>query len=300
MGILKIGIVGLDTSHAPAFAKLLNDSKNEFHVPGCQVVKAFPGGSTLFSMSMSRVGQFTEEFRQMGIEIVDRIEDMGGLDGYFLESVDGRQHLEQFKLLAEFGKPVFIDKPLACDYAEAKAIVDYAKAKNVPIMTASAIRYAKGIDGVLPADARVVACDAYGPMDFFEDYRDYFWYGIHSAELLYSFMGRGCQTVQTFSTDLADAVVGIWADGRIGKLTGNRVKAFNFGCTLTTDKGNIAAQVSTEIPFYAMLLRKVVPFLQTGVPAIPIEESLEIIAFLEAVSRSRAAGGKPIQIGELA
>ncbi|MGE4564797.1 MAG: Gfo/Idh/MocA family protein [Victivallaceae bacterium] len=299
MKTLNIGIVGLDTSHAPAFAKLLNDAANEFHVPGGKVVKAFAGGSKAFSMSMSRVGQFTDEFRAMGIEVVDSIEALAGLDAYFLESVDGNQHLEQFKILVEFGKPIFIDKPLACYYHDAKAIVELAKAKNVPIMTASAIRYAKGIDGALPAGAEVAAVDAFGPMVFFEDYRDYFWYGIHSAELLYSFMGRGCQKVQTFSTDKVDAVVGLWADGRIGKLSGNRINANNFGCTLTTTQGHIAAMVSTEVPFYAMLLRKVVPFFQTGIPAVPVEESLEIIAFLEAVSRSRAEGGKMIEIASL-
>ncbi len=299
MKTLNIGIVGLDTSHAPAFAKLLNDAKNEFHVPGCKVVKAYAGGSKAFAMSMSRVGQFTEEFRSMGIEVVDSIEELAGLDGYFLESVDGNQHLEQFKILAEFGKPVFIDKPLACYYKDAKAIVELAKAKNVPIMTASAIRYAKGIDGALEEGTSVLAADAFGPMEFFSDYRDYFWYGIHSAELLFSFMGSGCERVQTFSTDKADAVVGLWKGGRIGKLSGNRIKANNFGCTLTTDKGHIAAMVSTEVPFYAMLLRKVVPFLQTHVPAVPVEESLEIIAFLEAVSQSRAQGGKMIEIAEL-
>lgn len=296
MSIIKIGMVGLDTSHAPAFTKILNDPANEFHVPGCKVVKAFPGGSQAFGLSMNRIGQFTEELKGMGIEIVDSIEALAGLDAYFLESVDGRQHLEQFKLLAEFGKPVFIDKPLACEYDEAKAIVDYAKKKNVPIMTASAIRYAKGIEGALPADAKVYAVDAFGPMEFLPDFRDYFWYGIHSAELLYSFMGRGCRKVQTFSTPHVDAIVGLWDDGRIGKLSGNRLKANNFGCTLTTDKGHITAMVSAEVPFYAMLMRKVVPFFQTSVPAIAPEESLEIIGFLDAVSRSRAAGGAMVEI----
>ena len=296
MNTLKLGIVGLDTSHAPAFTRLLNDEKNEFHVGGCQVVKAFAGGSKAFSLSMSRVGQFTEDVRRENVEIVDAIEKLDGLDGYFLESVDGNQHFEQFKILAEFGKPIFIDKPLACDYDSARKIVEYAKAKNVPLMTASAIRYAKGIDGALPDGAKVYAADAFGPMEFFNDYRDYFWYGIHSAELLFSFMGTGCRTVQTFSTDKVDAVVGLWDDGRIGKLSGNRVKAMNFGCTLTTDQGHIQAMVSTDVPFYAMLMRKVVPFFQTSRPAIPIEESLQIIAFLEGVSRSRAEGGKVIDV----
>ena len=299
MNTLKLGMVGLDTSHAKAFCELLNNADNPFHVPGVQVVRAFPGGNPDLPMSINRIAQFTEDLRNMGVEIVDSIAALEGLDGYVLESVDGNQHLEQFKELAKFGKPIFMDKPLACNYEDAKAIVDAAKAANVPVMTASSIRYAKGIEGCLPEDAKVYACDAFGPMAFIEGYRDYFWYGIHSAELLFSFMGAGCKTVQTFSTDTVDAVVGVWEDGRIGKLSGNRIGAQNFGCTLTTDKGHVQALVDTSVPFYAMLMKKVVPFFQTLQPAIPLEESLQIIAFLEGVSRSRAQGGALIDITKL-
>lgn len=292
-------MIGLDTSHCPAFAKLLNTTDNEFHVPGAKVVKAFPGGSELFSNSMNRVEGFTNELKELGIEICDSIEATAeGMDAFLLESIDGRQHLEQFKILAEYGKPVFIDKPFACCIEDARAIVELAKAKNIPIMTASAIRYGKGID-ILHDDAQVEACEAFGPMALLDDYRDYFWYGIHSAETLYSFMGTGCKTVQTTSTDKVDIIVGTWADGRIGTLRGNRVGANAFGCMLTVEGETKFALVSAEIPYYALLLKKVIPFFKTGVADIPVEESLEIIAFLEAASRSRAAAGVTIKLNEI-
>jgi hypothetical protein len=44
------------------------------------------------------------------------------------------------------------------------------------------------------------------------------------------------------------------------------------------------------------MLKKIVPFFQTGISDIPVEESLEIIAFLEAASQSRTQGGKVIEI----
>ena len=293
---LKIGMVGLDTSHCVAFANILNNSADKFHVPGLQIVKAFPGFSESFSKSKERVGKFTNEFRTMNIEITERIQDLTGLDGYFLESVDGNQHLEQFKILAKFGKPVFIDKPLACNYADAKKIVALAKAKNIPIMTSSSLRFAKGLDAMLDADEKVESCEAFGPMDLLEDYRDYFWYGIHSAEVLFSFMGKGCQSVQVFNTEKSDLIVGRWADGRIGTVRGNRAGANNFGCVLTTNKMSKSGVSTNEIPSYAMLLRKVVPFLQTGKSPIDVFESLEIMAFLEAASKSKVSGGKRVNI----
>ena len=296
MASLKIGMIGLDTSHCPAFVKILNDTENEFHVPGAKVVKAFPGGSELFSNSINRVEGFTNELKELGVEICDSIEAAAeGMDAFFLESVDGRQHLEQFKILAEYGKAVFIDKPFACCLEDAKAIAKLAKEKNIPIMTASAIRYGKGVDA-LHDGSKVEACEAFGPMDLLDDYRDYFWYGIHSAETLYSFMGKGCKQVQTTSTATVDIIVGTWADGRIGTLRGNRVGAYDFGCMLTVKGETKFALVSGEVPYYALMMKKIIPFFQTGVSDIPVEESLEIIAFLEAASQSRAQGGKIIEI----
>ena len=42
---IKIGIIGLDTSHVPAFTAIFNDPKNEGELAGFKVVAGFPGGS---------------------------------------------------------------------------------------------------------------------------------------------------------------------------------------------------------------------------------------------------------------
>ncbi|MBN2642357.1 MAG: Gfo/Idh/MocA family oxidoreductase [Victivallales bacterium] len=296
---LKIGMVGLDTSHCPAFVNLLNDKNNQFHIPNCEIVKAFPGGSENFSLSKSRIDQFTKDVQNKNVEIVEDIDSLAGLDGYFLESVDGNQHLEQFKRLVKFGKPVFIDKPLACNYADAREIANIAREHNIPIMTASAIRYAKGIDKLVEIDETVESCEAFGPMALLHDYRDYFWYGIHSAEVLFSFMGQGCIAVQTFNTENVDVIVGTWGDGRIGTLRGNRVNANNFGCVITTNKATKFGEASGEIPYYALMLKHIIPFFETGNSPINFEESLEIIAFLEAASQSLSNGGKPVKLEQL-
>ena len=38
---IRVGIVGLDTSHAPAFTRILNDKSDPDHVPGAKVVASF-------------------------------------------------------------------------------------------------------------------------------------------------------------------------------------------------------------------------------------------------------------------
>ena len=51
---LRIGIIGLDTSHVPAFAKTYNVPTAPGYVPGGRVVAAFKGGSVDIEASASR------------------------------------------------------------------------------------------------------------------------------------------------------------------------------------------------------------------------------------------------------
>jgi predicted dehydrogenase len=300
MADLRVGMIGLDTSHCEAFTKLLNDEANEHHVAGAKVVKAFPGGSKLFSNSYNRVEKITADIKGHGIEIVDSLEAVGeGVDAFLLESVDGRQHLDQFKVLAEFGKPVFFDKPFACSFADAKAIVELATSKNVPIMTASAIRYAAGLSELNAEGAAIHTCDTFGPMSILDDYPGYFWYGIHTVEMLYSFMGAGCVELRVDLSENLDVTIAKWRDGRVATLRGSRFGGGgnSFGCTVTTEKAIEFSLAQAVPPYYACLLKKIVPFFQSGESPVEIAESLETIAFLEAMNESREKGGTVVKLG---
>lgn len=296
---LKIGLVGLDTSHVIGFGDCFNRPESQCYIPGIRIAKAYPGGSGKFSLSRNRVDQFTREAESFGAEIVSSLDDLAGLDAFLLESVDGDQHLEQFRILAEFGKPVFIDKPLACCYSDAREIFELSRAKRAPVMSASSMRYAVGIAGLLPAGERVAAAEGFGPIAILDDYRDYFWYGIHTAEIIYQYLGRGCIEVHTESTDRFDFVTGRWADGRFGQLTGNRIGCNNFGVRLVTDKEHRIGVQNPEIPYMEQLARSIAEFFRTGISPIDPAESLEVIAFLEAASRSREQGGKTIRLADI-
>src|SRR5258707_1257896 len=117
---IRIGIVGLDTSHVVAFTQLLNDAKNPNYIPGAKVVAAFKGGSPDVDSSASRVEGFTKTLQEKwGVEIVDSIEALcTKVDAVLLESVDGRPHLAQARPIFAAKKKVFIDKPLAGTYLD--------------------------------------------------------------------------------------------------------------------------------------------------------------------------------------
>jgi len=295
---IKVGMVGLDTSHCPAFTRMLNDAANPYYVPGAQVVGAYPGGSELFSNSRNRVEGFTAQLRdEFGIQMYDSIPALAAdVDAILLESVDGRQHLAQF-IQTAVGKPVYIDKPLTTSSSEAVEIACIAQHSDTPIMSCSSLRYAAGIVDLAPGGA-VLSCEAFGPAALLDDYPGLFWYGIHSAEMLFAFMGTGCQAARCIATPELDVVIGEWEDGRIGLLKGTRLGKGQFGCVVHTEEGNACGMALSTPPYYFGLMQQVVRFFETRTSPIDVGETLEIIAFLEAADASRAQGGAVVELAK--
>src|SRR4051794_36785466 len=127
---LRLGMIGLDTSHVIAFTKLLNDPKSKGHVAGAKVVAAFKGGGSKdVESSWSRVEGYTKQLEQeFGVKIVPSIEELcQQVDAVLIESVDGRPHLQQARPVIKAGKPLFIDKPVAGTLRDAIEIYRLAK-----------------------------------------------------------------------------------------------------------------------------------------------------------------------------
>jgi len=292
---LRIGMIGLDTSHVIAFTELLHDTNHRYHVPGGKVVVAFPGGSPDFHLSHERVHGFTDTLRsRFGVLIVNNIEEaVEQSDAILLESVDGRVHLEQFKKIVPFGKPVFVDKPFSLNSNDAVEMARLAKVYGTLVMSSSALRYAEGITRALEQQVggEIIGCDAFGPMAIEATQPGLFWYGIHSAEMLFTVLGKECSHVTATTNDDFDMIVGVWADGRIGTLRGNRRGNNQFGITIHREKNVQFVDVSAnEKPYYASLLEKIIEMFTAGNLEVSLEETQHLIRFIEAANESRITG----------
>ncbi len=70
---VRVGIIGLDTSHVIAYTTLLNDPAATGDMAGVRVVAGYRGGSNDIPASHDRIEGYTKELKDMGIEIVDSI-----------------------------------------------------------------------------------------------------------------------------------------------------------------------------------------------------------------------------------
>lgn len=292
---LRLGIVGTDTSHATAFASILNDPNNKNHVPGARIVAAYKGGSPDLPSSADRVEKYAAELQQKyGVEIVPDIATlMTKVDAVLLESVDGRRHLEQFREIVKGGKPVFIDKPLAATLKDALEISRLAKEKNVKWFSASSLRFAEGIPALKIPNMTGAVTWGPSPLDATHEL-DLAWYGIHAVETLYTLMGPGCEEVSRMFGPDGEVVTGRWKDGRIGSVRLNRPYS-QFGAVVFSPK---ETKVSGKEMYsgYMGLLREIVKFFQTGVVPVPEAETLEMFQFMEAARLSKERGGAVVKL----
>lgn len=294
--VVKIGMIGLDTSHSPNFTKTINDPEADGLFRKYEVVAAYPKGSLVIESSYSRIPEYTEAVKEMGVEIVDSIDELlERVDVVLLETNDGQRHLEQVLPVLKAGKPVFVDKPVAASLEDAIRIYDAAEKYDVPLFSSSSLRWAEGARAIVDDGeiGDVVGADAYSPATLEPHHPDLFWYGIHGVELLYTVMGTGCETVQRTRTDGTEVVVGRWKDGRIGTFRGVRAGDRGYGGTAFGTDG------ITELgPYsgYEPMLREMMQFFETGEPPMTREETIEIYAFMEAADESRRLGGEPVSI----
>jgi hypothetical protein len=292
---LRLGIIGTDTSHVIAFTRLLNEASAAQHVPGARVVAAFKGGGSKdLADSYQRVDKFAEELRtKWNVEMVSDIPSLcQKVDGVMIESVDGRQHLEQVKQALASGKPLWIDKPLASSLADAREILRLAKNVGVPWFSASSLRYGKDVDSLKFPDATGAVAWGAGPLG--RDQLDLAYYAIHVVELLYAVLGPGCEEVARTHTDAADVIVGKWRGGRIGEVRALRPDS-DYGALIFRAGGKTAVSPNID-DSYRPLVMEIVKFFQTKQPPVPNEETLEVIEFMAAAQRSMTLGGASVKL----
>lgn len=291
----RIGIIGLDTSHSVAFTKIFNDPVATNDLNGYKVVAAYPKGSDHIKTSLERLPGFTKEMEGIGIKIVSSIEELlTRVDVVMLETNDGRMHLEQAKPVFKSGKRLFIDKPLAASLEDVLGIIELATSYKAPIFSSSSLRYFDNVNN-LDKMGKVNGADTFSPATMEESHSDLYWYGIHGVELLFTVMGRGCKSVSRIYTEGMDLVTGIWSDNRIGTFRGIRTGKKEYGGTVFGENGLLTINPGKDYG-YRSLMTKVAQFFDTGIPPVPMEETLEIFTFMTAAEESSNNGGEFVSL----
>jgi len=320
----RIGLLGLDTSHASTISGLINDPYNPLFIPGAEVVGAYPGGSPDMAISASRVDGFTNELRNnLRIPIFDdpvRVAEQSDL--IFMTAADGRVHFDLLKRIAPLKKPTFIDKPFAISVEQAEKMLDCAAVHGVRLFASSAFRYADPlVDFIVEArtnQERILEAEIHCWLPIEETQGRYFWYGIHAAEMSQALFGVGARTVSASGNGDTDKIIVEYGSDRRSTIIGSRTD-HRFWLQVRTDKRNI--RIDLETAMHSLTARLACAALDTltdgtfpslwrhtteGSVSGPrasksidpsLGETLEVVRILEAAGNSYAQG-KSISVVE--
>ena len=292
----RIGIIGLDTSHAIAFTKSINSNPKDFR--GYKVTTAYPFGTKTIPSATERIPKYTQDIKEYDVRISKSIDSLlKQVDVVLLETNDGRLHLEQAEQVLKKRIPLFIDKPLAASYKDAKKIFELSEKYNTPFFSSSSLRYIDGMKEILEGKyGKVLGADVYSPAALEPTHPDFFWYGIHGVEMLFAAMGIGCQSVSRTHTADTDVIVGTWEDGRVGTVRGTRNGEAEFGGVVFCEKGAIRLG---EFKGYEPLLKEIVLFFDTKEVPFDTKQTLEICAFIEAADESKNNLGASVHLSSI-
>ncbi|MCA9411232.1 MAG: Gfo/Idh/MocA family oxidoreductase [Candidatus Omnitrophica bacterium] len=288
---IKVGMIGLDTSHTVAFTKMLNDPESPHFIPDARVVVACPTFSEDVQSSVSRVEGYTQDLRDnFGVKMVETVEEVcEESDAILLESVDGRRHLPEYRPVAEAGLPCFIDKPFTASLEDAKEIVRIAKEKKTRLFSSSSLRMIPDVRSIKDSPERVGEIErvhVFSPASHEPTNPGLYWYGIHGVEILYTLMGAGCESLLAVSDEKADTVVARWKDGRTSTYTGTRLTRHDYGFVVHGTKETVAT-VCNLSDIYVPLVKSIIEFFKGAKPPVPLETTLEMMAFIDAALKSK-------------
>ncbi|OQA86138.1 MAG: Oxidoreductase family, NAD-binding Rossmann fold [Lentisphaerae bacterium ADurb.Bin242] len=284
---LKAAIVGLDTSHSVEFAKFMQDPSlpKEHQVGGMQVTRCLRFDTPF--QSKEGLDKRQAYLESIGVKVTQNFDEaVADCDAIYLEINDPAYHLEYFKKCAVLGKPIFLDKPFADTLDSANEIMAAAKEHNIRFFTASSLRYdANLIDAASKCPRPQFAC-IWGPLGKAPASSSIVWYGVHAFEMLERTMGTGAVSVTAVPDRQGVVCTVAYADGRRGVVELNS-HSYRYGGVLRNAvPSEFLFHFVGGVDLYRSLIGEIQRFFRGESGGVPLNESYEIMAMLEAADLS--------------
>lgn len=286
---VKIAMIGLDTSHAISFTQIMQapDCSEDKRVKNMRVVKCMRFVTPF--QGEEGLNKRQKQMEGWGVKVtVDFNEAVSDCDAIMLEINDPSLHLEYLKKCIPLKKPVFLDKPLADNLENGKAIYDVVKKNNVKFLSSSAYRFIPPLKKALIEMSGPLFSSFYGPIVKAPQGSSLIWYGVHTFEMLERTMGRCALNVSTKKDPAGFTVIVEYPDKKRGVMEFIEDVWVYGGCLRNKEKAvPFVIDMSIANP---NLLNEMYKFFKGGPAPVEIEDTLEILRIQDAAERSLQSG----------
>ncbi|MBD0382977.1 hypothetical protein [Paenibacillus sedimenti] len=207
-----------------------------------------------------------------GIRLLDSIEAVVEQSDYLivLSPDHPEYHEELSQLPLRSGKPTYIDKTFAPDRAAAERMLELADKHRTPMYSTSALRFALEYTGLEKEGIESIC--SLGPGSFEH-------YSIHQVEPIVSLMGTDIKRVMWTGTANTPALLIAFANGRQATINQYGWEC-PFSMALRYESGG-SKFLKIESDFFGAFIDNLVGFFESGVPAVPRQQTLAIATILE-------------------
>lgn len=286
---LRVALIGLDTSHTVEFARRMQ-------APDCAQAQKVEGLHALSCLRFPTPFQNEEGLNERqatlekwGVKVTTNFEEaIENCDALMLEINDPAYHLEYFARCAALGKPIFLDKPLADNMTNARALTELALAQKTKFFSASSLRFVPQLEAACQAMPAPQFVHAFGPLGDAPAGSSLVWYGVHTFEMLQRALGNGAQSVRVQQDAMGVTAIVSYPDQRRGVVELNK-GAYVYGGSLR-DAKNAVPFVADMTRAYSDLLVIIERFFRDGQTPVALEDTVEIMALLEATERATQSG----------
>jgi predicted dehydrogenase len=289
---IRLGAIGVDTSHLPEFTRRIN-SLNDSGQTRCRVMALWDPGEH----DVPRGAEWLKQTCEMGVESTGSCDELlDRVDGVLVLSVNGRKHFMQTAPALERGLPTYVDKPLTCDLGEAKQLLALARTSGARCYSASSLRFAAEVTSLDRAALGMLhAIDAFGPGNLLPAMPGLFFYGCHTIEMVDALWGPGVKRVSAIHLEDRDLVDLDYHDGRYARLRLDRKSSYAFGATVHGGHG--VAQFKVDFAdVYNRLIKGMLNFFDGGPEPASLRDIVENVAVMEAGNESMARDGAWVDV----
>lgn len=286
--MMKLGLIGLDTSHSIKFTEVINGDGGQYPgFNGLQVVTCLRFPSPF--QSEPDQDQRQRRLEALGVSVTRNFDAaVAGVDGLLIEINDPAQHLAYMHRAVALGLPVFLDKPPAANLAEAREIARLVQAAGIPCWSSSSLRFGQEFQAACARVPQPVLINIHAALGTAAAGSSVVWYGVHGVEMVVAAMGRGAQQVRAFDDGLGVIAWIGYANKRRALLELNRGRSVYGG--LLEQAQTLAAFQADNAHIYDGLLAALRDFFLAGTIPVPFDETLEVQAILDAIDESLPHG----------
>lgn len=220
------------------------------------------------------------------VEALASMEELVEKSDYIIVlSPDHPEHHEKLaRIPLMSGKPVFVDKTFSPDLKSGVRMFELAAQFRTPMFSSSALRFTKELAGYPDANVNrdslefvaTLGTGTYG----YENY------AVHQFEMIVSLLGPGAARIKSLSSEHGRLLIVEYPGGRRASMLQIVTAPFQLSMQLKNGEGIIINECSD---IFTRMVHAMLDFFETGQPAAPKEETLAIMALIEAGRKALAS-----------